>query len=282
MACAYIRGDNDAGTWMKPQERLDAVLTRKRTDHVPLLDEMYSFTLETILPKKQPPGQRDRGLERFKSVMAQILGTKEPLTLDSLTSMRCHFKSLTEMSISIIVAPMAALLSGVTDPFVPIRPLHASFTDFLTDRDRSSEYFVDVQSIHNDLAFASLGVMMKKLQFNICDLSSSYLPNSEVSDLDDRIKRCIPAELGYSCRFWADHVRNAPFSSALAAEIEAFFNGKMFLFWFEVLSLLKHMNTCTGSLSSVIRWVMVCRLTFRVEVIFSLVPASPRVQGHLK
>ena len=258
LACEYIRRDNNSGTWLKPQQRLDAILTHKSTDHVPLLDEMYSFALETILPKKEPLGQRDRGLERFKTVMAQILGNKEPLTLDSLTSMRQHFKNMTEVDISMIVAPMAALLSGATNRSVPIRPLHASFTDFLTDHDRSGEYFVDVHSIHNNLAFACLDIMTNKLQFNICDLPSSHLRDSEVSDLDDRIKECIPGELAYSCRFWTDHVREAPFNSALAADVQGFFNDKILLFWFEVLSLLKLMNTCAGSLSSVIQWVMVC------------------------
>jgi len=206
----------------------------------------------------------------------------EPLSLDSLTYMRCHFKDLADIKIHRILAPMAALLSGATDPSVPIRPLHASFADFLTDRDRSHEFFIDVHPIHNNLAFASLGVTMKKLQFNICDLPSSYLPNSKVSDLDDRIKKCILAELAYSCRFWTDHVRDASFNSALAAGVQAFFNHKILLFWFEALSLLSVMNTCASSLSSVIQWVMVCRMTFCMKIIFSPAPASHRVQGHLR
>ena len=282
LACAYIRGDNDTGTGLEPHERFNAITSHTKTDHVPLLDGMYKFTLETVFPKAQLPSQRDRGLERFKSVMAQILGTMEPLSLDSLTSMRCHFKDLADIKIGTILASMAALLSGATDTSVPIRPLHASFAEFLTDRDRSDEFFVDVHPIHKDLAFASLGVMMKKLQFNICDLPSSYLSNSEISDLDDRIKTCIPVELAYSCRFWTDHVRDAPFNSALAQEVQAFFNHKILSFWFEVLSLLNVMNTCAGSLSLIIQWVMVCRMRFHIEIIFSHVPASHRIQRHLR
>ena len=284
LACAYIRGDNNAGTGLTPQERFDAVITHSKTDHFALLDGMYRLTLETIFPKDQPSSQRDRGLKRFKSVMAQILGTKEPLPLGPLEFMRRHFpvKDLANINIRTIIAPMAALLSGATNPSVPIRPLHASFADFLTDRDRSREFFIDVYSIHNNLAFASLGIMKEKLEFNICRLSSSYIPNSEISDLDDRVKKCIAVELGYSCRFWTDHVRDAPFDSALAAEIQGFFNDKILLFWFEVLSFLNVMNTCAGSLSSVIQWAMVCEMTFRIKVIFSPVPASHRVEGHLR
>jgi len=160
----------------------------------------HKFTSETMFP-----GGRGPGLERFKSVMAQILGTKEPFPLGPLTSTRSHFpvKALAEINIRTIVAPMAALLSGVTDPSVPIHSLHASFPDFLTDRDRSHEFYVDVYPIHRDLAFASFRVMMKELQFNMCDLPSSYLPDSDVSDLNDRVTNRISPELAYSCRFWS-------------------------------------------------------------------------------
>jgi len=249
LACAYIRGDNNAGTGLKPQERFNAILSLGKTHPVRLLDKMYRFTLETIFPKAEEQDQRNVGLKRFESVMAQILGTIEPLSLDSLTPMRCHFKDLAEIDIHIIVAHMAGLLSGATDSSVAIRPLHASFSDFLTDRDRSREFFIDVHLIHNDLAFASLGVVLQKLQFNICDLPSSYLPNSEIWDLDNRIKERIPPELAYSCQYWTEHVRQVPFNSALAAAIRAFFNNERFLFWFEILSLLKLVNTCAGSMS---------------------------------
>ena len=258
LACAYIRGDNNAGTGLEPHERFNNIITHSKFDHVPLLDGIYKFTLGTIFPKEQPPRQRERSLERFGSVMAQILGTMEPLPLGSLASMRCHFKDLAEINIHTIVAPMAALLSGTTDPSVSIRPLHTSFADFLTDRDRSGEFFVDVHPIHNDLAFASLGVMKEKLGFNICRLPSSHIPNSKICDLDDRVQNYIPPELAYSCRFWTHHVRDVSFNSALAAEVRAFFNHERLLFWFEALSLLNVINTCAGSLSSLIQWVMVC------------------------
>jgi len=132
LACAYIRGDNNAGTGLKPQERFDAIITHSKSDHVPLLNGMYKFTLETIFPKDQPSSQRDRGLKRFKSVIAQILGTKEPLPLGPLTYMRCHFrvKDIAEIDIRTIVEPMAALLSGATNYSVAIRPLHTSFLIF--------------------------------------------------------------------------------------------------------------------------------------------------------
>ena len=270
LACAYIKGDDLAGRGLNLQTRFKATTSLNKTDQVPLLDRVYRFTLEAIYPKDQPRSLRDLHLSAFKSVMAQILGTKEPLSLDSLTFMRSHFKDPAEIDLHTIVAPIAALLCGATDPSTPIRPLHASFFDFLTDRDRSGEFFVDVEPIHNDLAFASLGIMKQKRRFNICNLPSSYLPNSAVLDLDDRIKKCISPELAYSCRFWTEDVCLAPFSSILAAEVRAFFNDERLLFWFEVLSLLKLVNTCAGSLSSLIEWSKVCKMNVFWRIIYIL------------
>jgi hypothetical protein len=164
------------------------------------------------------------------------------------------------IDISMILKPMGALLSGTTDSSVVIRPLHASFSDFLTDKNRSGEFFIDLSHIHKELAGASLGVMQKGLQFNICQLSTSYLRNSEVSDLGERIKKYISPELSYACRFWTDHLQYAQFDLALAEAIQAFFNHEQLLFWLEVLSLLKKINTCASGLSLVMQWAMVCEI----------------------
>ena len=195
--------------------------------------------------------------------MAQILGTMEPLSLTSLQSMRCHFLDHRDDDISSIVGSMGDLLSGTTDSSVPIHALHASFTEFLTDCGRSNEYFIDVLPVRENLALSCLGVMKDQLRFNICQLPSSYLPNSKVSDLDGRIKEHISPELAYSCRFWTVHVCDTLFNVSIANAVRELFSDKELLFWFEALSLLTSINTCAASLSSLIQWFLVCRLLLR-------------------
>jgi hypothetical protein len=253
LACAYIKGDNDPG--LIPSERFEAIISHKNDDQVPLLDQMYEFTLKSMFPKNQP--QREKRLARFCSVMAQVLGTLEPLPLASLRSMRRYFPEDNPDVVTAIIKPMGALLSGTTNPSSVVRPLHASFPDFLTDKKRSGEFFVDTSCVHKDLAFASLVVMERDLRFNICKLSSSYLPNSKISDLHERVKQHIFPELSYSCRFWTDHLRKAVFNLHLADAVRAFFNHERLLFWLEVLSLLKTINMTADLLSCVIEWVKV-------------------------
>ncbi|KAH9487249.1 Vegetative incompatibility protein HET-E-1 [Psilocybe cubensis] len=252
LACAYVRGDDDAGTDAK--ERLEHLLVRTEDAGV-LLDKMYLLVLETLLPKDQP--LRPMRLQRFLSVISQILGSAEPLTMDTLASMRRYFldNGLGIVDVRTIIKPMGALLSGTTDPCAVIRPLHASFPEFLLDEKRSGEFFIDMSRIHVDLATASLSIMKEQLRFNICQLPSSYLPNSEVEDLDQRINDCISRELSYSSRFWTNHLQLAEYHVILVDAMREFFNHERLLFWIEILSLLKLVNTCAQAMWSVIKWV---------------------------
>jgi hypothetical protein len=72
------------------------------------------------------------------------------------------------------------------------------------------------------------------------------------------VKKFIPAELSYSCRFWGAHVRAVPFDSSLAEEIKAFLDKEHLLFWLEVLSLLKGLSSSVGILSYIVDWFKVC------------------------
>ena len=45
LACAYIRGD-DTDEVLEPQKRFNAIIDHSEPDHVPLLDTMYTLTLE--------------------------------------------------------------------------------------------------------------------------------------------------------------------------------------------------------------------------------------------
>ncbi|PPR04541.1 hypothetical protein CVT26_002508 [Gymnopilus dilepis] len=253
LACAYIINDNYGG--LDRRERFELITSRSQEvgDHQ-VLDNMYCVTLDAIFPKSPNQG---RILQRFHSVMAQLISTAEPFSLASLSFMRSHFydPKLRDIPVKAIIEPMGALLSGTTGSSLVVRPLHASFIDFLTDKGRSGKFFVDLSLTNRELAFACLAIMEEGLIFNICNLPSSYIANSEVSDLTERIARNISAELSYACRFWTDHLRRATFAVSLADSVRAFFGHERLLFWLEVLSLLKKVNTCYAALSRVIEWV---------------------------
>ena len=194
---------------------------------------------------------------RFKSVMGQLLAAFEPLSILSLTELR-HF-SLDpddDDSVIAIVQSLGSLLSNVTltDGTLPIVPLHTSFRDFLTDRNMSGDFYIDLGEAHHQLAYSCLGQMHHNLKFNICNLETSYLPNNSISNLQSRIKDCIPSALFYACCFWVNHLQHVCFKQDLVTKVQMLFEEK-FLFWLEVLSLTSTVSLATPALRSLGVWL---------------------------
>ncbi|KIK36383.1 hypothetical protein CY34DRAFT_811336, partial [Suillus luteus UH-Slu-Lm8-n1] len=241
---------------LSSEESFSVMVSRDPVERERLLYDMYDFILTEIMgkDKRTNSGFQQKQLAMFHSVMGQILGTAEPLSLNSLNAMRSHFES-DRHKVEVMVDHMGSLLSGTTNSSTPIRPLHASFRDFLTDQSHSGEFFVDVSKVQRDLAFASLRVMQHELSFNICDLKSSYLPNSKDPGLRERVNRCISPHLSYTCRFWPAHVQATHFDPELAKEISSFFEHERLFFWLEVLSLLNALSGAVPALPLVAKWL---------------------------
>ena len=261
LACEYIKGTNRVR--VDPISRFEAVVAKATVgaSGIPvkgtrLLDDMYRRILAEIIPEDE----HEEVIHVFRSVMGQILASLEPLPKNSLMAMRLHFSPMNRLyKIDDVIGSMGSLFAGTADSETPIRPLHASFYDFLSDPSRSHRFFVDISSAQSDLAFASLRVMKHGLRFNICSLESSYLPNCDVANLEERVKKSIPVELSYSCRFWGTHVGATPIEALLAQEVKAFFDGECLLFWMEALSLIKKgFGSAVQTLLSIAGWCEVC------------------------
>ncbi|KIM45626.1 hypothetical protein M413DRAFT_344802 [Hebeloma cylindrosporum] len=201
---------------------------------------------------------------RFQSVMGQLLTAFEPLSIDSLATLRRY--SLDDDdddddddavdSIIAVVSHLGSLLSNVTstDRTLPITPLHTSFRDFLTDSKISGGFHIDLDEAHRQLAHSCVGLMLRDLKFNICELESSYIPNEEISDLPFLINKHIPRVLIYACHFWDDHLQRLCFEQALFSKVQSLFD-KKFLFWLEVLSLTGSVGIATPALFSLKAWL---------------------------
>jgi len=221
-------------------------------DGANLLDGMYTMSLKDLI-------QEDADvLERFRSVMRQILWSKEPLSISALDTMRCKFtREDAHFPVGTILSYMTSFLTGDTDLSTPVRPLHASFYDFLLDEKRSGEFFIDEADVHHQLALASLCVMQDGLRFNICGLETSYVRNSAVADLAMKIEKNIPLHLLYSCRFWATHLHDSTFDTDLANHVMAIVTGEKILFWMEVLGVCKVIGEADRALTSAEGWLQV-------------------------
>jgi hypothetical protein len=264
LACGYIK---ESHVGLSPIDSYNAVMSSNPADRHKLLYSMYDLILKGIMPGDAAPHDqhlqklRSTMLARFRSVMGQILHTAEPSPLTSLNAMRHHFPIREDVfDVWLVVKSMGSLLNGITNPNSPIRPFHASFRDFLNDESYCGEFFIDLSKAQHDLAFASLRVMARGLRFNICDLQSSYLPNSEDPGLQERVQTCIPPHLSYSSRFWTSHVRAAVFDEELAREVKLFFDHERLFFWLELLALINVLSGAVPALTLILQWLKVSTL----------------------
>ena len=249
LACEFIRQDI-ASEMVK--KRFGDCVANASGEGKSLLDEIYLTILDSIISRKPNP------LWRFRSVMRQVLYTLEPLPIDGLSAMRRHFSQEYDgFNVAIVLHFMGPLLSGVTEHTNPVRPLHASFYDFLLDKRRSKEFFIEQHDVHHDLAVASLSIMQADLQFNICGLETSYLCNSEVVGLEKKVEENISPHLLYSCRFWATHLQDTVFDSELLQLVRRLVTGVQILFWLEVLGVTKFIREAFWTLTSAEKWLQV-------------------------
>ncbi len=160
------------------------------------LDELYKEVLEGYITHR-------KAWLLFHSVVGQLITSIEPLSIRSLTTLRQHasFDGHDHDAVVILLCWLGSLLSNVNSPdeSLPIIPLHTSFCDFLTNKEKSSEFYVSLHDAHHQLAHSCLGLLLKDLKFNICNLELSYLANKDVKDLCSHINKHIPPSLLYAC-----------------------------------------------------------------------------------
>ncbi len=251
VACGYIL--KPPSSFGFSRKKCIGHLLRLTADHhrQDPLDKLYKEVLEGYLI-----GQEARFL--FRSVVGQLITAFEPLSIRSLTTLRSHTFNDDDDDDSVVemLRHLGSLLSGVnsSDQNLPVVPLHTSFRDFLTNEEKSGDFYIDLSHSHRRSACSCLDLVLHDLKFNICNLESSYLANSDVHDLKSRIAKYITPALLYACRYWDDHLKHLEFETDLFDKLRAFFD-RNFLFWLEVLSLTSNVRLALPALSSLDVWL---------------------------
>ena len=219
-----------------------------------LLDELYKDVLEGYFNDQE-------ARDLFRSVVGQLITSIKPLTIRSLIPLRLHgsYEEDSDAAVAGILSRLGSLLSNVNslDDNLPIIPLHTSFRDFLTSKDKSGNFFVDSRDVHKQLTHSCLNLLldpMDGLKFNICKLETSYLANVDVEDLNTRIDEHLPPALSYACRFWNDHLKHTGFKTDLFRKVETLFKEK-YLFWLEALSLTRNMGLAQSAFATLNTWL---------------------------
>ncbi|TEB29601.1 WD40 repeat-like protein [Coprinellus micaceus] len=152
---------------------------------------------------------------------------------------------------------------------------HKSFTDYLFDKGRSGRFACDQSYRHRLLAQQCFSVMKTGLKFNIANIPSSFLLDSENSNLDHAIEQSISPGLSYTSRSWFKHLSvtpcapSDPFLPTLADFLQL-----PVLFWIETMNLLGCRGQCDPDLKHASTWVGSLAEAASFALYFSGSPAS--------
>ena len=146
---------------------------------------------------------------------------------------------------------------------------HASLQDFILTEKRSKFTISGMAfnmschvAAHNTiLTRHCFRIMMSSLRFNICNLPSSFLLDSEVPGLVQLVQKNISDLLSYCCRYWSQHLARAASNDRhdLLPHIENFFPIHV-LFWIEAMNLLQSSHQCPSMLRQAHGWIFKVRL----------------------
>ncbi|KAG8712341.1 hypothetical protein FRC09_019984 [Ceratobasidium sp. 395] len=232
-ACKFIAAGYDK------RKRLDLVLSGSGLADI---DSLYT----TAISASMPGAEGDN-----KAYMLQFLGaviataTRTPL---SVTDLALLLRS--RVSQDVLEPVLASLLSVLYvdhDRDDAVRVSHPSFMDYITDRTRSNNWYIDLDEHNTILAECCLEIMAESLKFNICGLETSDVFNSDVQDLDIRVGAAVRPHLSYSCMYWSSHIVKSQIAG-LDYCLRKFLFGRVLLYWIEALSLLGKLGSAPANL----------------------------------
>ncbi|QRW22393.1 Vegetative incompatibility protein HET-E-1 [Rhizoctonia solani] len=218
-----------------PYDRLQAILhsTPGADREHPQIDELYTAILKSALEDKDL-GEPDK--ERIRAVLRTVLMAQEPIGVETIALLAGIDGS---RRVEYALLPLRSVLHQSESTGL-VSTLHASFPDFMFSPTRSGSYFCDMDKHSPRMARRCFAVMKDQLRFNICDLPSSFIPDDNVDNLQDRIKHRVSPSLAYVCRYWASHVSVAPANDDLLEDLSVFLSERL-LFWMEVMSLRREL-----------------------------------------
>ncbi|TFK17861.1 hypothetical protein FA15DRAFT_710411, partial [Coprinopsis marcescibilis] len=133
---------------------------------------------------------------------------------------------------------------------------HKSFSDFIFDEKRSGKFYCDQPVLHRRLTESCFRAMNSCLKFNIANIPSSFVFDSDNLSLKGEVAKHILPSLAYSCQNWSQHLDSTEATTAepFPRMLSAFLQVRV-LFWIEAMNLLGSQKRCDPMLRMARRWI---------------------------
>ena len=144
----------------------------------------------------------------------------------------------------------------------PIRPLHASLSDYLTDHDRCKDkpWFIDLPSENHVLANLCIDLLSRELKENKMELALRPIkPEPKPDKPSELLDLSLPEATAYASASWIKHVCAVVGDStkeSLSMKVTDFLRVHL-LHWVEAMSTLQQSRACVVLLGELLRWIPV-------------------------
>jgi hypothetical protein len=232
-ACRFIREGKRFAA-----KRLDMILEHNSTTiNAPEkhLDEIYTTVLRHCFPPEYLQEEVAELLSMLKSLLGSIVTLLSPLSIKSLSKLLGT--SLDEVDQTL--HDLHAILDIPKDSSRPLRLHHPSFRDFLLEKTRCEEFWVDEKQAHQTLADSCIKLMLTSLKQDVCSVDN---PGMLVADIErSQVQQSLPPEVQYACRYWIEHIRKSDDQLHDNGQVHCFLQ-EHFLHWLEALGWMENVS----------------------------------------
>jgi hypothetical protein len=225
-ACRFIREGKRFA-----HRRLDTILKGSSsaiTAPEKHLNEIYLAVLKHSISSEYSDEEKEEVYDMFKHTLGSIVVLLSPLSTSSLS----RLLHLPRENVDRTFEDLYAILDIPEDPTRPLRLHHPSFRDFLLNKDRCREFWVDEKEAHQNLATGCIQLMSQTLKKDICKM---YVPRSQASQVESSwIEKCLPPEVQYACLYWVQHLKRSGSQVRDGEEAHRFLQAHL-LHWLEAL-----------------------------------------------
>jgi hypothetical protein len=215
----------------------------------PFLDQLYFNILNEAFPKDEP-----ECVANYQKILGAILHLAEPMSAKALA----RLLGLQTLELLHTLQSLSSVVHSQTESQT-VSIIHLSFREYVTGAIANHREDLVCRKIihHKSLALYTLRLMAEELRFDIVDFPSSYISNTDVIDLHERLKKKVSDQLVYSCNFWSFHLKEYVSEDEIVGYMRYFIETKL-LYWLELCSLLGKISNAQHSLQRLLNWSKVC------------------------
>ncbi|EXJ77535.1 hypothetical protein A1O3_09762 [Capronia epimyces CBS 606.96] len=206
------------------------------------LNEMYKAILRHYISEyEDEEGEEQQSI--LKSLLGNIVTLLSPLSTQSLSELL----GARQDEIDQTLHDLHAILDIPKDSSRPLRLHHPSFRDFLYEKVRCEEFWVDEKQAHHTLATKCIQLMSKCFEQEnrivrpqalvaICDTNR---PGTLVTEVDSKqVELYLPPEMQYACRYWIQHLQKSSIQLYDNDQVHCFLQDHL-LHWLEALGWMR-------------------------------------------